>query len=215
MNTFSKSIRAKRATGATLAIAVAAFGAMTVNTFAQDTLQTNRARVVFSQTNRIRATVEAIDHAKREITLKGPKGHTIQFMVGDSVKNFPQIKKGDEVNIGYYESVALALGKPGEILPPTGRSETVVTRGRGQRPGGAAVSVTDITATVEDIDRDKREVTLLGPDGNEVMVMVDTSVGNLQNIKKGDQIAARRTEAMAISVDKPGSSSGATNSERK
>jgi hypothetical protein len=165
--------------------------------------QTVTPRIVFSQTNHLQATVEDIDHAKREVTLKGPDGNAVKVTVSDDVKNFPQIKKGDEVNVGYYESVALALHKPGEALAPTGVSEVLVRREPGEKPGGAAVSVSDITATVEDVDRENREVTLKGPDGNIVKVHVDPSVGNLERIKKGDQITASRTEALAVSVEAP------------
>jgi len=38
-------------------------------------------------------------------------------------------------------------------------------------------------------------------------VVVDPSVGNLERIKKGDQISATRTEALAISVDDPNAAS--------
>jgi len=155
----------------------------------------------------IKATVEDIDYAKREVTLKGPAGNTARFAIDDSVKNFPQMKKGDEVNIGYYESVAFAIAKPGERLSATSHMEAIATRKAGEKPGGTAVAVMDTTATIEDIDREKREVTLRGIDGNLVKVVVDPSVGNLERIKKGDQISATRTEALAISVDDPNAAS--------
>ena len=135
--------------------------------------------------------------------------------MSDAVKNFPQIKKGDDVNVGYYESVALAVGKPGEMLTPTSRSEALVTSPAGQKPGATAVAVSDITATVEDIDRENREVTLKGPEGNVVKVKVDPSVGNLERSKKGDQITASRTEALAISVEEPESGATQKNAEPK
>ncbi len=181
---------------------------------AQTNSSSETPRVFFSQTNHLTATVEDVDYAKRHVTLKGPDGNSVQVAVSDSVKNFPQMKKGDLVNVGYYESLALAIAKPGEILAPTSRSEALATRPEGQKPGAAAVSVTDTTATVEDIDRDKREVTLKGMDGKIVKVLVDPSVGNLQRIKKGDQITATRTEALAISVEPPGEKSGSDNNSK-
>ena len=182
---------------------VFALGTFTFNLFAQTNAQTDQPRVVLAQTNHLKATVESIDYDKREVTLKGPEGKSARFAVSEAVKNFPQMKKGDEVNIGYYESIALAIAKPGETLPPTSRSEALATRQPGQKPGGTAMTITYTTATVEDIDRDKREVTLKALDGNLVKVWVDPSVGNLQRIKIGDQITASRTEALAISVEAP------------
>jgi hypothetical protein len=159
--------------------------------------------MILSQSNHVTATVEAIDHAKREVTLKGEDGNSVKVAVGDQVRNFSQMKKGDRVGVTYYESVALAVGKPGETLSPTSRSESVVRAAPGQRPGGAAVAVTDTSATVEDINRDKHEVTLRTPDGNLAKVLVDPSVGNLENIQKGDRINATLTQALAISVTQP------------
>jgi Cu/Ag efflux protein CusF len=159
--------------------------------------------MILSQSNHLTATIQDIDHAKREVTLKGQDGNTVKVAVGDNVRNFDQMKKGDRVGVTYYESVALALGKPGEPLTPTGRSQFVVRAAPGEKPGGAAASVTQASATVEDIDRDKHEVTLRTQDGALAKVLVDPSVGNLENIKKGDRINATVTQALAISVTQP------------
>ena len=167
-----------------------------------------------TQKRHFQATVEDIDQAKREVTLKGPEGNSVRLAVSDEVKNFPQMKKGDHVNVGYFESIALAVAKPGEDLQPTGRT-TFATRPPGQRPGGAAVSTVETSATVEDIDRENREVTLKGPDGNTVTVGVDPSVGNLQRINKGDTIKATITQALAISVDDPDATARGGDSESK
>ena len=159
--------------------------------------------IVLSQTHSVKATVEDIDYDKRELTLKGPEGRSEEFHVSEQVKNFPQIKKGDEVKVDYYESIALALSKPGEAAPAASSHEALVTSEPGEKPGASAVTVSDITATVEKIDREKREVTLKGPRGNLVTVKVDPSVGNLKRIKEGDTIRATHTEALAVAVETP------------
>ena len=182
-------------------LAAVGLTAMAANVSAQTNASTPHK--VFAHTNSLTATVEKIDYDKREITLKGPDGHSMQFSVSEDVERFSNIKKGDEVKIGYYEAVAIAIGKPGSTLPPTGRQAAMVSSDPGKKPGGKAVTVTDITATVEDIDRDKREVTLRGPRGHTVVVEVDPDVGNLEQIKKGDRLAISHTEALAISVEKP------------
>jgi Cu/Ag efflux protein CusF len=215
MKTLNGKSQLTRAACAPLAFAVATFGALTFNAPAQTNSDTSSPSKVFSQTNHIKATVEDIDYDNRKVTLKGPEGNEVQFKVSDDVKNFPQVKKGDVVNIGYYESVALALGKPGEAVPDSGSSGILATRSPGQKPGGVGVNVTEISATVEDVDRDSREVTLKGPEGRTVKVLVDPSVGDLSRIKKGDQINIRLTQALAISVDKSDSNSGPTGQEPK
>lgn len=173
---------------------------------AQTNASSGVSGLLLSRTNRVNATVEAINPATREVTLKGPDGNTVRITAGDNVRNFAQIKKGDNVGVTYYESVALALGRPGETLTPTGRSQFVVRAAPGEKPGGATASVTQTSATVEDVDRANREVTLRGADGNLAKVLVDPSVGNLQNIKKGDRINATITQALAISVTQPNQS---------
>jgi len=215
MNNSNRTPFRTLATCAVLAFTFTALETIPFNVGAQTNAQTETPRVVLAQTNHIKATVEDIDYAKREVTLKGPRGNSVQVAVDESVKNFPQMKKGDVVSIGYYESVAFAIAKPGEKLSPTSHVQAIATRKEGEKPGGTALSVTDTTATVEDVDRDKREVTLKGIDGNIVKVIVDPSVGNLQRIKKGDQITATRTEALAISVDDPNANSNPGNSEQK
>ena len=40
-------------------------------------------------------------------------------------------------------------------------------------------------------------------EGNTVTLKVDKSAKNFKNVKKGDQVVARYTEAVAISVQKP------------
>jgi Cu/Ag efflux protein CusF len=201
MNALIKTDHPTRTKFISMVCMVAAIGVGVFQAAAQSDTNNETPRVVLSQTNHIKATVEDIDYQKREVSLKGPDGNIVHFAVSDAVKNFPQMKKGDVVSIGYYESLALAIAKPGETLPATSRSEAMAARPAGQKPGAAAMAVTDTTATVEDIDRDKREVTLRGMDGQLFKVVADPSVGNLTRIKKGDEIKATRTEALAISVD--------------
>lgn len=45
------------------------------------------------------ATVEAIDLAKRVVTLKGPKGNLFDITAGDEVRNLAQVKVGDLVKV--------------------------------------------------------------------------------------------------------------------
>src|SRR6185312_16443345 len=114
MNRIHRALFHFRTIYTALSSALTIFGAFAFNAGAQTNAE--MPRVVLAQTNHIKATVEDIDYAKREVTLKGPAGNTARFAIDDSVKNFPQMKKGDEVNIGYYESVAFAIAKPGERL---------------------------------------------------------------------------------------------------
>jgi hypothetical protein len=66
-----------------------------------------------------------------------------------------------------------------------------------------------ITATVQAVDQDKREVTLKGPLGNVVTFNVDKRVKRLNEIKVGDEITADYYVSLAAELRSP------TESEQK
>src|SRR5262245_38280979 len=147
----------------------------------------------------ITATVEAIDYDKRTVDLKGPKGRVVTLKVGPEAKNFNQVKVGDRVTAKYFESTAIAVRKAGE--PPFAEETKAVQRAApGGQPGGVAVETTEMTAKVEDIDYKARTVTLRGPQQKTATIKVDKSVKRFNEVKKGDEIVVRRTEALAIDV---------------
>ena len=91
------------------------------------------------------ATIEAIDHDARMITLKGKDGALETVYAGPEVKRFDELKVGETVTFRYYESVAYQIHKPGQA-PSTATGEPTITRSQGPKPG-ATVSQQQ-TATV-------------------------------------------------------------------
>ncbi len=79
-----------------------------LSTLAQKPLSAERTILVS-----VTAKVEAIDQAKREVTLKGPLGNVVTFVVDERVKRLNEVKVGDEVTADYYVSLA------GELRAPT------------------------------------------------------------------------------------------------
>lgn len=73
-----------------------------------------------------------------------------------------------------------------------------------KRPEVKASEMVTKTATVEDVDQEKRTVTLKGEGGKTVTVKVGKDVQNFDRIKKGDQVKAAYYESAAISIRKPG-----------
>lgn len=61
-----------------------------------------------------------------------------------------------------------------------------------------------LTATVEAIDASTRTVTLKGPGGNYVDIVVPPEATKFSNIKVGDKLTARYTENIVLRVQKPG-----------
>ncbi len=151
---------------------------------------------------KVTAEVVAIDRVDRVVALLGPKGKVIEVEVGHAARNFDQIEVGDRVNVAYYESVAIFIGKKGQ--KPKASAGLVAARSeKGDKPAGVVVEVVDVTATVQAIDRKTRKVSLKRPDGKLVTHKVDESVKAFDTLKVGGSIHARITEAIAISVEKP------------
>jgi len=148
----------------------------------------------------LEAPVEAIDAAKRTITVKSIEGIKISTKVDDAVKNLDQIKPGDVVILQYYESTVWNLNKV-----PTGKVKETTTETveepAGNEPGMVKVAQTKLVATIEKIDEKAPAVTLKRPDGTSFTVKVKDPTA-LKLVKVGDQVAIRYTEAVAVSVEK-------------
>ncbi len=151
----------------------------------------------------VTATVEAVDYERRKVTLKGPQGNSVTLHVDERARNFNQIKVGDKVKAEYYESVALYVQKDDGSQPSAGEGAAVSLAPLGEKPGISAVETVVITATVEAIDYKSRTVTLKGPKGKSRTFKVDKSARDMEKVKVGDQVVARHTVAVAISVSKP------------
>ncbi len=188
-----------------LAVAVAA--ALSTVAFAQATkpevagvVGTAPGKGAAMQVVKASATVEAIDAKTRTVTLKLANGETRSIVCGEDVRNFDQIKVGDTVTVGYVEALALELKQGGkEVVGRTERT-TVERSKRGEKPGGAAgreiVAIADVVA----VDHDKKVVSVKNKEGK----VIDLNIRDpeqLKLVKKGDQIQATYTEALAISVD--------------
>jgi hypothetical protein len=178
-------------------------GLVVSQAFAQDKPEMKPAGkpgVVVAEGASITATVEAIDYDKRTVDLKGPKGKVVTLKVGPEAKNFNQVKVGDKVRARYYDATAIYVRKPTD--PPFAeQTKAVQVAPPGGKPGAIAVDTTEMTARVEDIDYKTRTVTLRGPQQKTATVKVDKSVKRLNEVKKGDEIVIRHTEAVAIDVN--------------
>ena len=167
---------------------------------AQEKNASNRPGVVVVDAASITATVEAIDYEQRTIALKGPGGNVLVTKAGPEVRNFKQIKTGDKVTAKYYEATAIYVRKSDE--PPSAeQAKAVQLAPPGERPGAIVVDAVEITARVEDIDYNNRTVTLRGPKQNTATLKVDKDVKRFAEVKKGDEVVVRHTEAVAITVE--------------
>ena len=178
---------------------------LALTAFAQETtpaaprpLSTERAILVT-----VTAKVQAIDQAKREVTLKGPLGNVVTFVVDKRVKRLNEFSVGDEVTADYYVSLA------GELRAPTEDEKknplTILEGGarapKDTAPAGGALRAFKVVATVVGLDLPTQSVTLQGPLGNYATIRAE-SVSNLKQLRLGDTVIVTYTEALAISLQK-------------
>jgi hypothetical protein len=160
-------------------------------------------RVVIAETTSIEARLDAVDVNTRLMTVTGPQGKTLTLRVAPEMKDLDQVKPGDRLIVRYFESLALFVRKGSEPRAATEGTAVQVVPNKAKKPAAMAVDTVEFKGTVEAIDYGKRRVTLKGPEGKTRTIKVDPSVKRLDEVKKGDQIVVRYTEAIAFSVRKP------------
>jgi hypothetical protein len=146
----------------------------------------------------INATVVSIDKSTRTVVLKGPKGKTKDIVAGPEVRNFDQIKVGDNVAVQFTEALTLELKKtsaPLSMNVTTGAARAP----QGAAPGAAVGREVTVLANVVAVDQAKSSVSLKGPHGNVIDLKVQDPA-QFKLIKVGDQVEAVYTEALAIAV---------------
>jgi len=151
------------------------------------------------QKHTIVATVEAIDIAKREITLKGPGGKVVPLSATPEVRNLEQVKVGDRLVVTYIEALSLTLKKDGKELRSSNTKTDGVRAAQGAKPGGAVAEQVTVIADVTAVDRKTHMVTLKGPKQTVDLHVADPA--QLKLIKVGDQIEAVYQQALAVGVE--------------
>lgn len=149
----------------------------------------------------VRATVEAIDHATRQVTLRGPDGTLSSFRVGEQARNLAQVQKGDLVELSYYESVAVQVRQPGEVTPGVSAAAGMQRAEAGAMPGATGARSITLVATVRALDREKQTATLEGADG-QLQTIAVRDPSHYDRVKVGDLVEITYTEALAIAVEK-------------
>jgi len=148
-------------------------------------------------------TIDSIDAATRTIKIKLPSGALREVEVGQEVRNFDQLKVGDKVKAKYVESLTIELKKDGKQV--VGRTEsTSLDRAQpGAKPGGVAKHEVTVVADVVNVDAKKHLVQVKNEHGETVDLNVKDPE-QLKLVKKGDQVQATYTVALAVAVEPAG-----------
>jgi len=160
------------------------------------------------------ATVKAINHKTRVVTLTHSDGSEVTLTVGKEVRNLPQVKVGDIVTATYHESVAFAAKRADAGTPGTSVVQGAARAEPGAKPGAAAAQITTVTVTIVGIDKSAGTATLKGPRGNVVTVKA-RDPSNLDRVSVGDLVDVTYTEAVAITVQAPAKKHHKTAAKKK
>jgi len=151
------------------------------------------------------ATVTAVDMENHLVTIQGPEGNSAVIQVTDQVKNLPQVKIGDRVDIQYYRSAIAELVKVDENTSlDTTVSGVKATRPEGDKPGGAIGLQLRRRAEVMFVDPFQKFITFLSPERGLRKISLEHSPDlqhYLTELKKGDIVEVTYTEALAISLE--------------
>jgi Cu/Ag efflux protein CusF len=147
------------------------------------------------------ATIVAINHSSRTVTLKDAQGHLEDFHAGEEVKRFNELKVGDSVTFSYHAAVVYQILKPGATATPVQEGVQTV-RGQGPKPSGAITKQRQAAVTIESIDLAVPSVTVRTADGRSMSAKVEDKK-NLEGLKVGDKVTVTFTEALMIMVEAP------------
>jgi D-arabinose 1-dehydrogenase-like Zn-dependent alcohol dehydrogenase len=150
-----------------------------------------------SRLTHMTATITAIDHSDRSLTLKSEEGRETTINVPSDAKVFDTLKVGQKVDIDYYESLAVSLAPSGSKPGMSERRGRAVDMGGGVR--GREMMV---TAEVVSVDASANAVTFKGPKGKLRTVHVEnpTLQEKLPMLKPGQVVQFDYTQATAASI---------------
>lgn len=182
------------ATSVVVAPAVLAQQAPVVNS----SISSEAGKVSAARSVKVAAGVTAIDKATRTVTLKGPKGRVFDVVATDEVRNFDQIKVGDQVVVNYMQALAMAVRKGGGVREGAESADAMRTK-PGEKPGAVVGRQVRAVADVIDVNPGNKTITLKGPKGNVVELDVQNPE-HFKAVKKGDQVEVDYVEAVAVAV---------------
>lgn len=146
------------------------------------------------------ARVIGIEPDSNSVILKGSRGNIAVIGVNPDVADVKKLHVGDMLNIAYKRAVLIHVDK----VASNGIRARVDTEAVQPASGGVVATghMVEVLATVQNIDRQNRRVTLRGPTRTEVLdVSPDIP---LDNLKVGDSVRAVFVSAIAASVTREG-----------
>lgn len=159
--------------------------------------QQDKPGAVVAQSQEMVVTVRTVDREQRVVTVERPDGKLVTVNVPPEAQNLDQVRPGSKFKVNYLESVAVFISPTGGEAGAAAASVVELAE-KGATPGGRIVNVRQLQARVDHVDYATRQVLLTGPEGNQVELTVDEAVQRLNEVKAGDIVVVRYTEALAM-----------------
>jgi hypothetical protein len=155
----------------------------------------------------VRAKVTGINAKDRLLTVRGPSGNVFKLVAGPEVRNFAQIRTGDDIVLRYTQSVAYVISKPGTKLPDVAVGEAAARAPLGAKPAGAIGQRVTITGTIVGVDPLTHTLSVVDQHGGPVRTFAVTDPERqaaLSSLKVGEMLSVVFTEAVAVAVEPAG-----------
>lgn len=154
---------------------------------------------VFSEVEKISATVIAINHNTRSVTLKDAQGNKRTVIASPDVHNLEQVKVNDQVNIVAALETVIYLQDRGQAAKDG--AAQIAASGNGKDVGLIKASTEQLTAVVTAVHPEQHQVTLQFPDNRSKTLLVRKDVA-ISAADIGKKVVINVTQAMAITVEK-------------
>ena len=143
-------------------------------------------------------TVDGIDKSNRKLTLRGPGGDQTTVTVPPDVQGFDKLKKGDKIDVDYYQSLAVSVLPPGSATPGIQEQEAQGS------DNGAALRGGTITASAEvrSVNPRNNTIQFKGPNGKlQTVAVKDPALQQkLSSLSPGDVVQLKYTEAVVSAI---------------
>jgi len=147
----------------------------------------------------LQGKVKSIDKKNLSIVVVGAQGHEVLMHLGETARNFDQIRVGDLVTLTYVQALALELRKvENNGIRERSELEQGVRAKPGEKPAAAVERRVRVVANVVAVNPKAKTVTLRGPKRTVELAVEDPA--QLKEIKVGNQVEAVYTEALALEV---------------
>jgi hypothetical protein len=153
-----------------------------------------------SELKKMTATVDAVHLPSRTVMLKTTDGRMVPLKVGPQVRNLPQVKKGDTVELDYFEAIEFEVRQPTkEERELAGVGIDIAARApKGDKPAALVAGERVDILTIESIDKKKELITLKGTEG--YVTVKAKYPQNLKVLKVGDTVVVKTSELFAARI---------------